>query len=132
MGEQDRKTTEEIARLLSEQFAHDMMEQFHLDLDFSTRSIEKVEWIIENHLSTARAGSEERLAVMLGYYLGEVILRNLGGRWVKENDIPTLRDVGGRVSAVFPVTKAIKRLRNGAGESLVDYCAEIEKAHGAG
>lgn len=115
---------------MSEQFAHDMMERFHLDLDFTAKSLDKVEWILANHLTAARDGSEERFSVMLGYYIGEVITRTLGGRWVKENDIPTLRDVGGRVSAVFPVTKAIKRVRNGPGESLVEYYANIEREHG--
>jgi uncharacterized protein (DUF302 family) len=110
---------------------------FGVTLDYSETSIHRVEDILAKiHAgapkslfgrltSTAPAPKErERLAMMLGAYLAEVIKRLAGGHWKMEStafpgqQVLTFETEGGEL---WPHIKAGKRMTNGSGDNVWDY-----------
>lgn len=67
----------------------------------------------------------ESLVVGMGCYVGEVIVRTLGGFWNREGR-PEINSVG-PIQAIFPIQKVAKRFRNGPTDSLVHYYRTVEK-----
>jgi hypothetical protein len=65
----------------------------------------------------------------LGAYVGEVIRRDVGGEWEVDDDDPqaelnlALRLVDD--SLVWPVQRAVKRMRNGAEDAIVPYAVAL-------
>jgi hypothetical protein len=65
----------------------------------------------------------------IGGYVGEVIRRDVGGRWEGDDDDPeaelniALRLPDGGI--VWPVQRAIKRMRNGAEDAIVPYAVAL-------
>lgn len=89
-------------------------------LDYSAPSIASLEAFIAERFDPP--GSHfvgEQLPVGLGCYVGEVIIRTLGGEW-KAGRQPEIHHIGA-VQKIFPVAKAQKRLQNGPVESLTHY-----------
>lgn len=106
-------------------------EEFGDELDFSPGSLEAVDAQIESVREEGRTGEDAAEALfVLGCYLGEVMVRNLGGRWVATARSP-LAGVspwpmvvvlpGG--SAWDPIGKAYKRLELGDSEYLPGFYA---------
>jgi hypothetical protein len=65
----------------------------------------------------------------LGAYVGEVIRRDVGGAW-EGNDIDPQPELNLALrlpdnSIVWPVQRAIERMRNGAEAGIVDYAAAL-------
>ena len=104
-------------------------EEYEVHLDYSPASLERVDEQIEDLREEGLTGEDvAEVLFVLGCYLGEVMARALGGRWV-----PTarslLRDIspwpmvvvlpGG--SAWDPIGKAYKRLELGDAEYLPAY-----------
>jgi hypothetical protein len=105
--------------------------------DFSLASSKEVERFFSEHANEdggARPGGllDEDLGQRLfglGAYLGEVLIRNLGGEWVTDDSDPEgeinvavrLRDG----SLVWPVQRVMKRLAAGECESVHAYVAVI-------
>ena len=100
-----------------------------LSLDYTARSIQALEQFIAQTFDPP--GSKyvgDSLIVGTGCYLGEVIIRTLGGHWQVEGK-PEINGLG-QIQAIFPLDKAKKRFQNGPEDSLVVYFATIERYSG--
>jgi hypothetical protein len=101
-------------------------------LDYSVESLQRLDQFISEHFEPP--GSKfvgETLPVGIGCYVGEVIIRHLGGHWNTESK-PEVNDIG-PIEAIFPIDKAIKRFSNGKQDSLAWYYHSIaKKAYEAG
>jgi len=98
-------------------------------LDYSPKSLDELDAFITKRfepLGSRRVG--DSLIVGVGCYVGEVIIRTIGGHWGSAGG-PEVDEIGG-VQAVFPLQKAVKRFRNGAVDSLSFYYAAIKKHAG--
>jgi len=62
-------------------------------------------------------------SLMLGCYLGEMIIQNLGGKW--RHDL-LIRKVGKSKILINPIMKAKKRLENGLVDSVVFYYRDLK------
>jgi hypothetical protein len=102
-----------------------------LTLDFSEASLEGLENILaELHDACAAPSAPDapgptddqiaQLASIWGVYLGEVVRRHHGGKWVQtplEDRGPVLRlEVG--AMALIPSARVLRRIRNGPGENV--------------
>jgi len=65
----------------------------------------------------------------LGAYVGEVVRRDLGGAWEGDDgDTEPELNLALRLpddSIVWPVQRAIERMRNGAADSIVEYATAL-------
>ncbi|MCD4783516.1 MAG: HEAT repeat domain-containing protein [Candidatus Eremiobacteraeota bacterium] len=64
-----------------------------------------------------------KAAVYIGSYLGEVIIKNLGGKWLKDYSI---KNIGNLKGFAHPITRARKRLANGIDDSIVRYYRNLK------
>jgi hypothetical protein len=101
-----------------------MMEVDGFCLDYSMGSLDMIDTRIE-HFRQEGESSDSLPAVMtaFGMYVGEVILRTLGrGEWVEDTD-------GYRLEideiAANPIGKCVKRLDNGASDSVRAFAEVI-------
>lgn len=106
-------------------------EAYGVELDFSPGSVERVEEILARLHEAARAGEPvdaRREALTWGAYIGEVIIREKGGRWERDHS------AGGPGSfpllwgdhASFPIGWCGKRIENGEEDNVwVKYRALI-------
>ena len=95
-----------------------------LRLDFSAESINLLEAFIASRFDPP--GSQfvgESLPVGVGCYVGETIIRTLGGHWTPAGEI---HHIGG-VEKTFPLAKAHKRFQNGPADSLAHYYQTIAR-----
>ncbi len=118
-------------------------------LDFSPRSIEDVELILARLYESIprrtyqklfrKKPSPEQMAtlsVAYGAYLGEVIRREFGGSWNKEdvNGEPTIALVFDRRHMIVPPAKVWKRLTNGEEDNIQSFynviCKKLKEEHG--
>ena len=104
-------------------------QEFGDELDFSPGSLEAVDAQIESVREEGSTGEDAAEALfVLGCYMGEVLVRNLGGRWVATPRSPlaavcpwpmVVELPGG--TAWDPIGKAYKRLELGDSEYLPGY-----------
>ena len=104
-------------------------QEFGDELDFSPGSLEAVDAQIESVREEGSTGEDAAEALfVLGCYVGEVLVRNLGGRWVATARSPlapvcpwpmVVELPGG--TAWDPIGKAYKRLELGDSEYLPAY-----------
>jgi len=97
-----------------------------IGLDYSVESLQRLDQFISEHFdppNTKVVG--EALTLRVGCYLGEVIIRHLGGEWNGDGK-PEINDLG-PVEAIFPIERAQQRFRNGKNESLSWYYHSIAK-----
>jgi hypothetical protein len=93
-------------------------------LDYTASSVGLLEQFIAQHFDPP--GSKyvgESLPVGAGCYLGEVIIRTIGGRWNREGK-PEINHIG-PIQAIFPIQRAVERFRSGPAESLVLYLQTV-------
>ncbi len=104
-------------------------EEFEVDLDYSVRSLDAVDSQIESFREEGMTGEDVAEALfVLGCYLGQVMCRHLGGRWVATARSP-LADVSpwpmvvqlGNGSAWDAIGKAYRRLELGDSEYIPAY-----------
>lgn len=102
----------------SKQLAHDCAEASEnaiewvksmsgITLDYSPQSLMALDRVLEALIPMLAKEDEEATVVMLGSYLGEVILRTCGGRW-EMGDVfagPGLRGIGGREMTINPFSR---------------------------
>jgi hypothetical protein len=107
-------------------------ESFGVALDFTPASIRA----LDEAMNPVRTGELEELddeavediALGLGLYVGEVVVRNLGGRWAIAEEPPSPRLVGlPGIEWLDPVGRMEKRLVEGEAASLVDWYQAIER-----
>ncbi len=105
-----------------------------LSLDFSTESLGGLDRLLDElHRIAAAPGSrptDEQLtenALRWGAYFGEVVRRRHGGRWTQE-EIPGQGSVLRLQVAdvpVFPLSRVLKRIRDGLPPTLVEHHREL-------
>ena len=110
-----------------------LAEIYKIKLDYSEESIIKVEelsGIVHDELAAnpnTKDENVEKVAKMIGSYLGEVIIKYLGGKWIvdKNNEIAIqIKGIYENKEVYFefyPISKVLKRLKNGAEDDLNLY-----------
>ena len=106
-------------------------EEFGFDLDYDPGSLENVDAQIESLREDGLNGEEAAEALfVLGCYLGEVMVRSLGGRWVATGRSPLAGISPWPMVVILPggsawdtIGKAYKRLELGDSEYLPAYFA---------
>ncbi len=63
-----------------------LSEKEQVQLDYSTESISWLDNYIDEHRADLNDGDKLLLQEKFGAFLGESILRNFGGRWVRNSD----------------------------------------------
>lgn len=97
-----------------------------IGLDYSVDSLQRLDQFISEHFdgkSTQEVG--ETMLLRVGSYVGEVIIRHLGGHW-NEEGLPEINEVG-PLDVVHPLEKAQKRFQNGKADSLAWYYHSLAK-----
>lgn len=104
------------------------MRHFDWELDFSEQSVQTLEEMIERQFEDWRpwrggkvAKKNLPIASLVGAYLGEVMIRHIGGHWgwMPEFDVAAVRLPSGTWTS--PPAKAQKRFVNGKEDDLVFY-----------
>jgi len=107
-------------------------DRYGVTLDFSEASVKQLETLLAGmHGGLPKLGDPARpsdqwitsIAVTLGAYLGEILRRNLGGTWLKQNptapgSLPVL-NVHGNI--LTPCRKVLKRILEGSGENVAYF-----------
>jgi hypothetical protein len=106
-----------------------------IDLDFSVKSLKKIDKILEDYSSYDGVTPMTIVVTRfeLGYYVGEVIVRNnSGSKWktLGDDEVESSLNSGLIVrmpkgTEVHPIGKAEKRLVNGEGDSIAHFYKEI-------
>ena len=97
-----------------------------VNLDYSNQSLSTLDSFISKKFEPA--GSKyvgESLIIGMGCYVGEVIIRNIGGHWSNSGE-PEVNEIG-EIKAIYPIQKVAKRFKNGMVDSLAFYYATIQK-----
>lgn len=95
-------------------------------LDYSVDSLQRLDAFISEHFDGNKAQQvSETLLLRVGSYLGEVIIRHLGGYW-DESGQPEVKAVG-PIPVVCPLEKARLRFENGKSDSLAWYYHALAK-----
>lgn len=96
----------------------------NLRLDYSVKTVAALEEFIARQFDPP--GSKyvgPNLPLGVGCYVGEVIIRNLGGHWHHAGR-PEINGIGS-IQKIFPIEKAMKRFENGPEDSLAHYISVI-------
>lgn len=106
--------SEKSFRQSAEHFAETVKDHFNVDLDFTGKSLKKVDGIIGKYFKKHK--DEEHLATSVlsfGSYLGEVIRRNVGGKWVVKDSVfdssILVKGAKGEKIEFLPFKRVIKR-----------------------
>jgi hypothetical protein len=86
-----------------------------IEFDYSEESIEWIDGFIERN----RTADPEKMADVIGSYLGNAIVKNFGGRWVSVRDTVGVELEGDVVT--FPMAKVEKQFVNGAEDSILAF-----------
>ncbi len=122
-------------------------QNFGETLDFSEKSVEKVENILDDIYRTIPRGfiakllkkspsaeQMDHICMMMGGYIGEVIRRNWGGEWKLESSaypgeqVLTLHLLR-KDSELWPQFKVGKRLANGAEDNVWRYFQVLKRIY---
>lgn len=98
---------------------------FNIELDFSVDSIELLEEIIDSFPQGDSSAMIEKLnepLVAISCYVGEVIRRNFGGKWLDTSTVNGF-PIGIKLGKTYlnPVDKIIRRYNEGSEHNLADY-----------
>lgn len=97
-----------------------------LRLDYSVESLQRLDqFITENFEPAGSKAIADSLPQGIGCYLGEVIIRNLGGDW-SEEDKPEVVGISS-LEPIQPIEKAHRRFQNGRQDSLAWYYHALAK-----
>lgn len=95
-------------------------------LDYSVESLQRLEqFIIEYFEGKSLQDIGDTLPLRVGCYVGEVIIRHLGGHW-NQDGLPEINNVG-PLDVIYPIEKARKRFEVGKAESLAWYYHSVTK-----
>lgn len=104
---------------MAEQQARSTATEFGVNLDFSPESLDKLDGLVSRPEFTSNGN--DSTATGLGVYVGEVIRRNLGARWVESEDYGVhLRSVGDENMISLPISWIQRRINTGLDESLME------------
>lgn len=100
-----------------------------VQLDYTAGSIYTLERFIAEQFDPPRSNYVgDNLPIGIGCYIGEVIIRTVGGNWNSEGK-PEINNIG-PIQAIYPMQKALKRFKNGSEESLAWYYQTIVRYAG--
>lgn len=112
-------TFEQMLRANADLTLRTLHEKLDVDLRYDRASVEWVSGYIERIREGRDPSSLDGLVNNLGAFLGECVIANFGGRWVRDElGIAIYFDDDGR-NAVFPLSKVRKQLLNGAPDSIL-------------
>jgi hypothetical protein len=96
--------------------------KFQIKLDFSESSLYIADFLITLFFKERRVSN---LAVsLIGSYLGEVILQNLGGKWNTEDF--SITKIGKMKGTAYPFRQAKNRLQKGLGYACTSWYADLK------
>ena len=119
--EASKKIIQEIKKQ-SDTFVSFTQRKFRVALDYSEESLALADDLVTVFIKLHKK-HYIRAAVLLGSYLGETIIKNLGGKWCKDFSIKTIGKMKGYA---HPMTRAGKRLENGTDDNLVHYYKNLK------
>jgi hypothetical protein len=97
-----------------------------LGLDYSVDSLQRLDQFISEHFEPPGSKVvDENLVTQIGCYVGEVMIRQIGGSWAPE-DKPEITGIGD-MEAIRPLEKVRHRFENGRQDSLIWYYHAITK-----
>ncbi|HEY9746717.1 MAG TPA: hypothetical protein V6C99_10925 [Oculatellaceae cyanobacterium] len=97
-----------------------------LCLDYSKESLQRLDqFISDNFEPVGSKAIADSLLQGIGCYLGEVIIRNLGGEW-DESGKPEIVGLS-TLPPIQPIEKAHQRFQNGRQDSLAWYYHSLAK-----
>jgi hypothetical protein len=107
-------------------------ENFNIDFDYSPASLKALDEALGSREYFEEAEldeeSEEAIITMLGAYLGEVVRRNLDGRWELSDELPSPRIVGLKsVEWLDPMARIAKRSQEGESASLWKWYRSVQR-----
>jgi hypothetical protein len=117
--------TPEGLRVHAESIAESMRGSLHVDLDFSPASLTR----LDDALGKFYEPGHEFLPMMVmewGAYVGEVVVRNLGGRWHPAEDWTDCYVEVGKAMA-YPMRRMASRVTEGPESSLAFWYEALEK-----
>lgn len=116
---------EQLAKIceMAGKFIELVHKKFHLSLDYSEESLILADELLGLFFKERRSHSDLATAVV-GSYFGEVIIRNLGGRW-ELKDFSIVK-IGKMKGIAYPLKETKRRLTNGLEDSLVNYYLKIK------
>lgn len=121
------KFTKEHFEQNAKKLAEISKKNFDIELDFSEKSLVFVDEIIGNRFQK----QEKNIGIsvlMFGSYLGEVIIKNLGGKWVIKDEIfkseILIKDEKTKIQ-ILPFVRVIKKFYTNV--SLYKYYKDIKK-----
>jgi hypothetical protein len=119
------KASEKIVKKIQEQ-AETLVKltehKFKIKLDYSEEALALADDLITVFFKIHRE-HYIKATVLIGSYLGETIIRNLGGKWMKDLSIAK---VGKLKGTAYPMGRARKRLANGTDDSFVYYYKNLK------
>jgi len=90
-------------------FITSVEESFDTKLDFSPGSIKVADELIEKHFPKGPVDGIRQFTVFdFGFYIGEVIVRNLNGKWLLTNNPIEMSVVVGNVGALRYVAEQLQ------------------------
>lgn len=95
-------------------------------LDYSPDSLASSDQLISEIWGLHPPENLREVAEVVGAYLGEVIRRHVGGEWAFNDEFRTV-GISRRGSWIFPMSRAEKRLVDGAGDSLASFYAVVRE-----
>jgi hypothetical protein len=102
----------------------------HIELDYSVESLVRADDIVESFRTSGRQYTDVGAAVIsIGFYLGEVLVRTTGARWVSSAQVenqdfagfPVILEWPGTSRLASPVVRALQRFSDGPVASLPAY-----------
>lgn len=116
---------EQLCRLqeMASKFVDLVQKKFDILLDYSEESLILADELLSLFFKEHRPHSDLATAVV-GSYLGEVIIHNMGGRWeLKDFSVVKFGKMRG---VAYPLKEAKRRLTNGLEDSLVSYYLKLK------
>ena len=109
-------------KISTEKFKELSKRRFKIDLDSSEESLEIADDLISIFFKEHKSHHYQAV-VLIGSYLGEVIIQNMNGEW--QNDFSIIK-VGEIETTVHPMHRAKKRLTAGLTDSLSNYYRNLK------
>ncbi|MEQ8820161.1 MAG: hypothetical protein RLY93_07925 [Sumerlaeia bacterium] len=106
-----------------------------VELDYSRESLVELDRIISEMWPEKPPAMLEQMILGMGAYLGETMVRNLGGQWVYEQDygfVIVLKGQEGEEMKSLPMNRVHKRFVNGMEDSLSFFYDKFEQAQKEG
>lgn len=113
-----------LARLKdsASKFLFVVQKKFELELDYSEQSLYAADILLSLFFKERRA--HDLAVTIIGSYVGEVLIQNLGGKW-EPRDL-SVEKIGTMKGVAYPFRQARKRLEKGLGESLIAWYSKLK------